>query len=410
LTFVCKRPRKSEQILNGFRMSLAATIPSRGAADDISADSRIAEVAVHTSMAAAEPDWRALEQSGALMTPYQRLAFQAAWHRHVGAIEGATPFIVVAYNRAREPLMLLPLALRREIGVGVARYFGGKHVTFNMPLYRRDFAWAATQSDLDAVLLGLRRTALGCDVLALNRQPAQWSGTANPLKVWPSQPSVNDCPVMRINPDHDAAERISNSFRRRLKGKERKLRALPGYSYHIATDADSIRRTLDMFFAVKPLRMAEQKLPNVFADPGIQGFIRETCANRTIALHTLRCDDEVIAMFAGVDDNDRFSMMFNTYTMSANAKYSPGLILLRDIVDHYAARGATALDLGVGSDDYKRLFCKDDESIFDSYLGLNARGNVAAALLASFDRLKRAVKRNDRLLRAAQMVRGAVAH
>jgi len=30
-------------------------------------------------------------------------------------------------------------------------------------------------------------------------------------------------------------------------------------------------------------------------------------------------------------------MMFNTYTMSDNSRYSPGLILMRDIVDHYAS-------------------------------------------------------------------------
>ena len=87
-----------------------------------------------------------------------------------------------------------------------------------------------------------------------------------------------------------------------------------------------------------------------------------------IDIHALECDEEVIAIFAGVADGHRFSMMFNTYTMSASSKYSPGLILMRDIIDHYAGRGYRALDLGIGSDDYKRLFCKSDEPIFDSFL------------------------------------------
>ena len=98
-----------------------------------------------------------------------------------------------------------------------------------------------------------------------------------------------------------------------------------------------------------------------------------------IDIHALECDDEVIAIFAGVADDNRFSMMFNTYTLSGNSKYSPGLILMRDIIDHYAERGTTSLDLGIGSDDYKRLFCKDDEPIFDSFVPLNIRGRIAAA-------------------------------
>ncbi len=75
----------------------------------------------------------------------------------------------------------------------------------------------------------------------------------------------------------------------------------------------------------------------------------------------------MIAIFAGIADGQRFSMMFNTYTMSEHARYSPGLILMRYIIDRYAERGYRSLDLGIGSDDYKRMFCKDDEDIFDSF-------------------------------------------
>ena len=131
--------------------------------------------------------------------------------------------------------------------------------------------------------------------------------------------------------------------------------------------------------------MAEQKLPNVFAEPGVEDFIRDAClarlagGGRAIDIHALECDDEVIAIFAGVADGHRFSMMFNTYTMSDNSRYSPGLILMRNIIDHYAERGYRALDLGIGSDDYKRLFCKDDEPIFDSFIPLSLRGKLAAS-------------------------------
>ena len=176
--------------------------------------------------------------------------------------------------------------------------------------------------------------------------------------------------------------RISNSFRGRLKSKERKLQALPGYRYYVAAADAEIGRLLDWFFRIKPLRMAEQKLPNVFAEPGVEDFIRSACmtpladGGHAIDIHALECDDEVIAIFAGVADGHRFSMMFNTYTMSGNSRYSPGLILMRNIVDHYAERGYHALDLGIGSDDYKRLFCKGDEPIFDSFIPLSLRGRL----------------------------------
>ena len=115
----------------------------------------------------------------------------------------------------------------------------------------------------------------------------------------------------------------------------------------------------------------------------------------------------MIAIFAGVADGHRFSMMFNTYTMSASSKYSPGLILMRDIIDHYAGQGYRALDLGIGSDEYKKLFCKANETIFDCFIPLSHRGAVAAAVRSAANRAKRLVKRSPRLSYLAQRLRYA---
>ena len=394
-------------------MTMAAAMQSRSGTQARPQASRIARVEVYSDLRMAEPEWRGFEQSGAFGTPYQRFDLLDAWLRHVGACEGVTPFIVVAHDRAGKPLLLLPLAVTHAKGLRVASFPGGKHATFNMALWDRDFASSATKAELDALISGIRAHG-GADVLALIRQPQRWLDLQNPFALLPGQPSANDCPLLRMTPDSPPQSRISNSFRRRLKGKERKLQTLPGYRTHLATDDADIRRLLDWFFLIKPQRMAAQNLPDVFADPGVEDFVRDAClaklagGGRAIDIHALECDEEVIAIFAGVADGHRFSMMFNTYTLSANAKYSPGLILMRDIIDWYAARGFSSLDLGIGSDDYKRLFCKDDEPIFDSFVPLTLRGKAAAIGLSALTRAKRLVKQTPALLQLAQRLRGVL--
>jgi CelD/BcsL family acetyltransferase involved in cellulose biosynthesis len=101
-------------------------------------------------------------------------------------------------------------------------------------------------------------------------------------------------------------------------------------------------------------------------------------------------------------------MMFNTYTMSEHSRYSPGLILIRNIIDHCAGRDFRAFDLGIGSDEYKRLFCKSDEPIFDSFIPLTARGKVAAGAMSAIHRIMHLVKQNPTLLHLAQRLRGAL--
>jgi CelD/BcsL family acetyltransferase involved in cellulose biosynthesis len=400
--------------MDRFAMTMAAAIESRTAgAPAWSRASRIARVDIVNDLSEAEVIWRGLEDIKQFSTPYQRFDFLETWQRQVGAREGFQPFIVIAYDGEHRPLLLLPLALQHSCGIRTARFMGGKHATFNMALWDRDFAASATAADLNALISGICERS-GADVLALNQQPLRWRDLPNPFALLPHQASANDCPLLKMLPDMAPAALISNSFRRRLKGKERKLQALAGYRYHLAADDAEIRRLLDWFFCIKPMRMAEQKLPNVFAEPGVEEFIRGACmaplssGGRVIDIHALECDDEVIAIFAGVADGHRFSMMFNTYTMSGHSRYSPGLILMRNIIDHYAGRGYRALDLGIGSDDYKRLFCKDDEPIFDSFIPLSLRGKMAAAAMSGVNRAKRLVKHNEALFHMAQKLRSAL--
>jgi CelD/BcsL family acetyltransferase involved in cellulose biosynthesis len=395
-------------------MAMAAAIESRTAEARVRPKaSRIAAVDIVRDLGEAEAIWRSLESSEQFSTPYQRFDFLAPWQRQVGERENLKPFIVIAYDAERRPLLLLPLALSHRNGVRIARFMGGKHATFNMALWDREFAADATAQDLSALIAAIRARS-GADVLALTQQPLRWRDSQNPMALLPHQASVNGCPLMTMVPGAEPASRISSSFRRRLKGKERKLQAIPGYRYRVAASEAEIGRLLDAFFRIKPLRMAEQKLPNVFAEPGVEDFIRSACmapvagGGHVIDMHALECDDEVIAIFAGVADGHRFSTMFNTYTMSENSRYSPGLILMRCIVDHYAERGYHALDLGIGSDDYKRLFCKGDEPIFDGFIPLSLRGRLAAAAMSGINRAKHRVKQNQALFHVAQKLRGAL--
>jgi CelD/BcsL family acetyltransferase involved in cellulose biosynthesis len=395
-------------------MTMAAVIESRTAkAPAWSRTSRIASVDIMHDLGEAEAVWRGLEAERQFFTPYQRFDFLAPWQRQVGERYNLLPFIVVAYDAERRPLVLLPLALSHKRGVRSACFMGGKHATFNMALWDSEFAAAATAADLDALISGIRQWR-SADVLALTQQPLRWRDLPNPMALLPSQASANDCPLLTMVPGAVPATLIGNSFRRRLNGKERKLQRLPGYRYHVAASEADVQRLLEWFLSIKPLRMAEQKLPNVFAEPGFEDFVRSACmaklasGGHLIDIHALECADEVIAIFAGVADGYRFSMMFNTYTMSGNSRYSPGLVLMRNIIDHYAGRGYRALDLGIGSDDYKRLFCKSDEPILDSFIPLSPRGRIAASAMSGINRAKRLVKHNQALFRMAQMLRSAL--
>src|SRR6202021_1593334 len=166
-------------------MTMAAAIESRNAgASAWSKSSRIATVDVLTDLGQAETVWRSLELQHHLSTPYQRFDFLRPWQQLVGEREGLRPFIVIAYDRERRPLLLLPLALCQLHGIRIARFMGGKHATFNMALWDRDFAARATRAELDALISAIRARS-EADVLAFGQQPLSWRDLPNPMALLP---------------------------------------------------------------------------------------------------------------------------------------------------------------------------------------------------------------------------------
>src|SRR6202011_724764 len=95
----------------GFAMTLAA-IESRTAESPARSEaSRIASVDILSNLDQAETIWRSLEHQRHFSAPYQRFDFLRPWLQKVGEREGLSPFIVIAYDTERRPLLLLPLAL-----------------------------------------------------------------------------------------------------------------------------------------------------------------------------------------------------------------------------------------------------------------------------------------------------------
>ena len=345
----------------------------------------LARVAVFRSMAEAEPDWRALESSPALMSAYQRFDFMAAWQRHLGSAEGVRPAIVVGFDAVNAPLVVLPFGTRRFGALQVVSFLGGKHVNFNLGLWRRDFVAGAGVEVLDRLI-----KAVDADALMLRNQPHEWQGVRNPLSLWPHTRSPSLGHKGQLKRDFEAliGERLSSSTRRKIRKKGEKLSEAGGMTFKRAeTDAEALR-VLDVFFQQKIARMRQIGQTDVFGDADVQSFLKAAIARNNgrppIEIYSLSVGPDVIATFAGVCDDERFSAMFNSIEPDRFQTESPGEQSLFQLVKYCCERGLKTFDLGIGEARYKNLFCQDDEPVFDILAALTPAGRlyVGAALIA----------------------------
>jgi CelD/BcsL family acetyltransferase involved in cellulose biosynthesis len=97
--------------------------------------------------------------------------------------------------------------------------------------------------------------------------------------------------------------------------------------------------------------------------------------------------------------------MFNSYTLTEHARWSPGLILIQHMLRHCADRGIASYDLGAGFAAYKRYFCKTTDPLFDSMIAFSERGHIAAALCRMGLAGKRWIKSTGPLWTVARAMR-----
>jgi CelD/BcsL family acetyltransferase involved in cellulose biosynthesis len=200
-------------------------------------------------------------------------------------------------------------------------------------------------------------------------------------------------------------------MRRQLRSKERRLAQLPGYRYARAETVADVDRYLARFFALKAAHFASQGVTNVFDEPGVGRFLR--AASHTgladgrplVELHVIEAEGEMLALFAGPNDGRRFSCLFNTYTLGAHARLSPGLVLLQQVTSALRTRQVASFDLGIGYSRYKTTFCRDEEALVDCFVPVTALGFAATLAARLVTAGKRRIKRAPSVYAAAQRLR-----
>ncbi len=374
------------------------------------ADPHIARLELFNDMAAAEPHWRALEQSDSLATPYQRYDFLTLWQRHVGSNSGVTPFIVVGFNASHEPLFLWPFGSRRIGGLLGVEFLGGKHANFNMALWRRDVAATIGAEELRGTLAHLAGHA---NFIKLASQPLTWGGATNPFALLPHQRAANYGFSGTLVPDFEALlrARTNSETRKKMRKKERALASFGELRFERATEPDDVRRVLDAFFKQKSARMRALGVPDAFATPDVRRFIEAAATDPLaggsppIELYALSVDDIIVATMGGIVGGERFCAMFNSIIQGRFAIESPGEQLILKLVRSCCERGLEAFDLGIGEARYKSLLCGDAEPLFDSYLPLGAGGRLMAFAFATGAAVKRAIKQRAALWSVVRAVR-----
>ncbi len=368
-------------------------------------------IQVHREISSALPAWEALEHV-ASASIYQTRRFLVPWFDTMGRARDLTPAITVVSDGDR-PLALFPFGLQESAGLKKVEFLGGRDSNANLGLFDPQFA-----VDPANIASWLQQAAQAMpsrpDIFVLANQPETWENLRNPLLCLPHSQSPSQCYAAALIPDSEAfhKQRLSGDARKKLRWKRKKLEEIGEVSLLTARTEAEARRILEAFFAQKLQRFDDKNISSGFDSPQARAFFERCCVSRigrrdaSVELHALLAGDRIVATYGGGLHRDRFHCMFNSFELDPQiSRFSPGDLLLSQLIETKCRQGIAMFDLGIGEARYKDAWCDRTETLFDVVLPVSARGRAVAFAERTRLGLKRAIKQNKWAWQMAQKLR-----
>lgn len=360
-----------------------------------------------SSIEAVAETWRELE-NGAIESPGQSLDFTRIWLDSFAIPEDEQLYITCRLGG--RPVALLPLHRRRGCGVTVLTWFSGRHVGCNAPLIDSARLAAATPAERRALWAGVKAAARGADLLYLHNLPEGCPGLSALFSDVGT--SVAGDTLYRSAFDSfaecDATQR-NRSRRKHDKQQGQKLDALGEVAFEEIDSGGEVGDTLDIMFAQRAARFAEQGIANPFAAPDVRRFYARAFSGGGALsgkMHVLRVNGEIVATRYNLIHADRMFCLISSMSIEPRVQpAAPGKQCLLRVMQTVFEQGYSMFDMGAGLTDEKRHWCNVQIPLRHHYVPLRARGAVLATGHRAAQGLRRRFKEHRKAYSLARLVR-----
>ena len=324
--------------------------------------------------------WPPMKRAGSGSELPRAFAFQcrefiSGWLNTVGRARRTQGVFVVVRDAQSNPLMLLPLAMERRCGVRVLGFIDGGLSDYNAPVLFQSAANVDEQMARE-IWKDVYDALPRFDVLILEKVPKFVLDIPNPLGFLVSAPERNSGHVVSLT-----EQRWRESQRRSAEIKDsrrqmRRLEAIGPVRFLMASKKDTSEKILEKMIEQKRRRYLETRGLDGFERPGYREYFRAMTRHYwpsgCIHISALLVGDDIVATHWGLFTTDRFYYLMPAY--EANwSKYSPGRLLMEELVRWCQEQGLPSFDLGIGDEKYKMRFNGAELKLF--------RGMYATSIL-----------------------------
>ncbi len=332
-------------------------------------------------------DWAALEAVGRY-TPFQSRAWLLPWYEIVAPQFGARPLFVRVRDRATgEPIMLLPLARRRDSGLTLVEFADLGVSDYHAPLFAPEMCELRSRGS--ALWVKVQEALRPADLFRFEKTPPLVGGLRNPLLDVARRRMNFSAWDVALPADRAAfdAGLADQSFLRELARKNRRIAGRGPVRFVEAVTQDERRRAFDALCEQRAARFAELGRDNILQRAPFRAFYEAVAlsdGDRVARLFTLYVGEDIVGTIFGLGRGARFCMIMSTIGDDRWKSCSPGNVAMDRLISHLIDEGGGILDFTIGDEAYKRSFGAVERELSAGVLSLSWRGSPR--LVADFAR------------------------
>ncbi|WP_027859455.1 GNAT family N-acetyltransferase [Marinobacterium jannaschii] len=361
------------------------------------------KIAVFNDFDAARPHWLELEKTGSYFA-FQSYDWLANWYQFIGQHE-TEQLCIASVCSGKTPLMLMPFIIRRQHGLRILCWAGGIVTDYQAPLLAAATD-KITRHQWPALWASIKSQLPPFDAARLLNQPEHIDAVENPF-LWLQKLPYAESHAALIGSDWNSyyQSKVKKRIRQDSRRQRKRLAEIGEVSFVVAENPQQAEQFTRAMIEQKRRRYHETGVTDILAADSYQQFYLSG-GQRLIEqgkghICALLVDDQVVATHWGILQGRRFYFLMPTYAGEDWKRYSPGRILLEELMQWCIREGYDVFDFSLGGEQYKQEWCNQQMPLYETLDANSIKGHLYL-LLQGF---KRRLLENPQIFRQAMKLR-----
>lgn len=339
------------------------------------------KIDIHKSFSAElEKEWIALEKHSLAVTPFQSYAWLSHWFKEVGSSVNKMEPAIVRVSIDNMPHLILPFGIRLKKGVKILEWMGGIQTDYMLPLSLKGSSILA--NDFEKTWSLINEKLPPYDLMYLTKQPDLIGDIANPfVTIFPHKDLTNSHQAILEDTweryvDNNVSKKVLADTRRQRK----RLSTLGKLRFIVAENKSKINEITKTMIFQKGRRFNETGIWNMFEIKEYRRLYKNLdqelgCLGK-VHCSALYLDEKIIATHWGFLSSNCFYYIMPSHDGGSFAKFSPGKLLLENLIKLCIEIGIQAFDFTVGDETYKKIWTNSTYVLSESVRPMTLKGKT----------------------------------